>query len=80
MRQVAFDFESIEPEQAEREIQIVVERDRQVTPRPYQNDAADAVYSDWSNGFKRTMVVMATGTGKSVLFSEIMRRWKEMAA
>lgn len=79
MRQVAFDFDSIEPEQAEREIQIVAERDRSVIPRPYQNEAADAVYSEWKQGHK-TMVVMATGTGKSVLFSEVMRRWKELAA
>ena len=78
MRQVVFDFD-YEPENVEREIQIVVERDRTVTPRPYQNEAADSVYREWKQGNK-TMVVMATGTGKSVLFSEVMRRWKEMAA
>jgi len=79
MKQVAFDFDAIEPEQAEREIQLVAERDRLVTPRPYQDEAADAVYREWGQGNK-TMVVMATGTGKSVLFSEVMRRWKEQAA
>lgn len=79
MRQAALDFD-YEPEQAEREIQIVVERDRQVTPRPYQNQAADCVYRHWERNEKRVLVEMATGLGKSVLFSEIMRRWKEMAA
>lgn len=79
MKQSLFEFD-YQTEQAEREIQIVVERDRQVIPRPYQDKAADCVYSHWSRGEKRVLVEMATGLGKSVLFSEIMRRWKEQAA
>ena len=79
MKQALFEFD-YQPEQAEREIQIVVERDRQVIPRPYQDEAADCVYAHWQRGEKRVLVEMATGLGKSVLFSEIMRRWKEQAA
>ncbi len=76
MKQSAFDFDYA-PEDVEREIQIVCERDRGVTPRPYQDDAANAVYEHWDCGKNRVLVVMATGLGKSVLFAEVMRRWRE---
>lgn len=36
--------------------------------RPYQSDAARAVADHWSR-IKRTLVVMPTGTGKTILFS-----------
>ena len=39
--------------------------------RPYQNEARDAVFREWSEGRKRTLLVQATGTGKTIVFSKI---------
>ena len=43
-------------------------------PRPYQADAADAVMEAFQTN-QSALVVMPTGTGKTVLFSEIVRRF-----
>lgn len=45
-----------------------------VTLRPYQEDAVTAVLDARAAGKQRVMVVAATGTGKTVLFSELARR------
>lgn len=42
--------------------------------RPYQLSAVDAVYDEWTR-VRATMVNMATGCGKSVVFSDVMARW-----
>lgn len=47
--------------------------------RPYQQEAADAVVARFVAGEKSTLVVMPTGTGKTVLFAAIIDRvdeWK----
>ncbi len=44
------------------------------TLRAYQTAAVEAVRREWSRGVKRTLLIMATGTGKTVVFSEIARR------
>ena len=49
------------------------ERKAEFKPRPYQAEAADAVMEAFQ-GNQSALVVMATGTGKTVLFSEIVRR------
>lgn len=41
--------------------------------RDYQKNAECAVIAAWKNGQKRVLVVMPTGTGKTVLFSSICR-------
>ncbi len=41
--------------------------------RPYQFDCIESVFREWETVCS-TMAVMATGTGKSVCFSEIVRR------
>jgi superfamily II DNA or RNA helicase len=41
--------------------------------RPYQQKAADSVFKEWEE-VNSTMVVLPTGTGKTVLFSDIIRR------
>lgn len=48
-----------------------------VVLRPYQRDAVDAVYREWESGRQSTLVVMPTGTGKSVVFSDVMSRHVE---
>jgi superfamily II DNA or RNA helicase len=42
-------------------------------PRPYQVAALHAVQSEFAAGHRSTLVVMATGLGKTVLFSELAR-------
>lgn len=39
--------------------------------RPYQTEAKQAVFSEWEKGNKRTLVVLPTGTGKTIVFSKI---------
>lgn len=59
----------------EREIQL--REPDAVTLRPYQEEAVASVFSEWEGGSAATLVCMPTGTGKSVVFSEVMRRWSE---
>ncbi len=40
--------------------------------RPYQTEARDAVLSEWEQGRKRTLLVLPTGTGKTVVFSSVV--------
>ena len=41
--------------------------------RPYQTEALEAVRASYRRGHRRALVVMPTGTGKTVLFAEIAR-------
>lgn len=41
--------------------------------RPYQHEAIAAVHEAWSNGPDRPAVVLPTGSGKTVIFSELTR-------
>ena len=40
-------------------------------PRQYQRDAGNAIYTEFANGTKRTLVEMATGLGKSFVIGMI---------
>ena len=42
--------------------------------RDYQRDAVDAVQSEWKQGHKHTLLVVPTGGGKTIIFSELARR------
>lgn len=42
-----------------------------VTLRPYQEEARKSVEDRWLEGTKRTLVVLPTGTGKTVVFAKI---------
>lgn len=42
--------------------------------RPYQEEAVEAIREKWSQGDKATLLVMATGTGKTTVFGEAARR------
>lgn len=48
----------------------------QVTLRPYQESSVEGVYREWETN-RATLVCLPTGTGKSVVFSEVMRRWSQ---
>lgn len=40
--------------------------------RPYQQEAREAVEADWVSGFIRTLVVLPTGCGKTIVFCKIV--------
>ena len=40
--------------------------------RPYQNEAVNAIQAEWSQGNKKTILVLPTGTGKTVVFSKVV--------
>ena len=39
--------------------------------RPYQEEARAAIHKEWDNGHKRTLLVLPTGTGKTIVFSAV---------
>lgn len=39
--------------------------------RPYQEEARQSVEADWKNGIQRTLLVLPTGCGKTIVFSKI---------
>ncbi len=47
----------------------------QFAMRPYQGECVDAVFAEFGRGVRSTLVVMATGLGKTVVFSEVCERW-----
>ena len=44
----------------------------EVKLRPYQEQSREAVEKEWEEGRKRTLLVLPTGTGKTVVFSKIV--------
>ena len=44
----------------------------EVKLRPYQEQSREAVEREWEEGRKRTLLVLPTGTGKTVVFSKIV--------
>lgn len=47
--------------------------------RPYQNDAVQAVLRHWQNGrgMRRPLLCLATGAGKTIIFSSIIRHFSQ---
>lgn len=45
-----------------------------VTVRPYQEECLARIEADMDRGPNRTLIVLATGTGKTTIFSELIRR------
>lgn len=39
--------------------------------RPYQQAARDAIHTEWKNGHTRTLLVLPTGTGKTIVFASV---------
>lgn len=39
--------------------------------RPYQNEAQNAVFKQWDSGIRKTLMVLPTGCGKTVVFAKI---------
>jgi superfamily II DNA or RNA helicase len=51
-----------------------------LTLRDYQREAIDAVFAAWEDGLTRPAIVLPTGAGKTVVFSSLVKRWREWAA
>lgn len=45
--------------------------DNKIALRPYQEEARRAVEDTWINGTKRTLLVLPTGCGKTIVFAKI---------
>lgn len=43
--------------------------------RPYQKEATEAVFREWSEGRGKTLLIQATGTGKTVVFSNVVQQY-----
>lgn len=44
-----------------------------VSLRPYQEDARRAILSEWETGRNKTLLVLPTGTGKTVVFASVAK-------
>ena len=42
-----------------------------LTMRPYQQEARKAIHNEWENGHQRTLMVLPTGTGKTIVFAGV---------
>lgn len=42
--------------------------------RKYQQEAEDAIINEWKSGHNKTLLVLPTGTGKTVVFTDILKR------
>lgn len=39
--------------------------------RPYQQEAKDAIFNEWNSGKDKTLLVLPTGTGKTIVFAKV---------
>ena len=42
--------------------------------RPYQVDAVESIFREWGSGRRRTLLCMATGTGKTICIAKVAER------
>ncbi len=42
--------------------------------RPYQSEAKEAVFSEWAKGNRKTLLVLPTGCGKTIVFAKIAEK------
>lgn len=40
--------------------------------RPYQQEAKESIQAEWAKGVKRTLLVLPTGCGKTIVFSKVI--------
>lgn len=39
--------------------------------RPYQNEAKESIFAEWGKGVRRTLLVLPTGCGKTIVFAKV---------
>lgn len=44
---------------------------KDITLKPFQKDAVKSVYAEWEKGNGKTLLISATGTGKTIMFTAI---------
>ena len=44
---------------------------RDTNLRPYQQQARERIHAEWENGHTRTLLVLPTGTGKTIVFASV---------
>lgn len=44
-----------------------------VSLRPYQQEARDAIWREWGEGRRRTLLVLPTGTGKTIVLASVVK-------
>lgn len=42
--------------------------------RPYQADAEEAIFETWDNGTRKTLLVLPTGCGKTIVFAKVAEK------
>lgn len=47
--------------------------------RPYQEESKSAVLNEWNQGVLKTLLVLPTGCGKTIVFSKIIEDRVKMA-
>lgn len=57
---------------------ILANANKPIILRDYQEDAAEAVLSKLANGVRKPAVVIATGGGKTIVFSHLIPRLKPL--
>ena len=45
----------------------------EITLRPYQAEAGERIHREWDEGRKRTLLVLPTGCGKTIVLSHVAR-------
>lgn len=45
--------------------------------RPYQIEAGEAIFRQWNEGTLRTLLILPTGTGKTIVFASVIRKMIE---
>jgi len=46
--------------------------------RDYQQDTSEALFKSWASGMRRPAVVLPTGSGKTVIFSDVIRKFHRL--
>ena len=41
--------------------------------RPYQKEAHDSIFEEWNKGVQKTLLVLPTGCGKTIVFAEVAK-------
>lgn len=39
--------------------------------RPYQQEARESIFEQWDSGVKKTLLVLPTGCGKTIVFAKV---------
>ena len=45
--------------------------------RPYQKQAVESIFQEWNQGHRKTLLVLATGLGKTIVFCNVIKRLVE---